>query len=64
MVSNTIIIGLALFELGKFFSRHSLWSQFFGLCDLGVQKRNAWLMWVKGLLDIVSTYKSTYFEQR
>ena len=44
MVSNVsyfIIIGLALLELGKFFSRHALWSQFFGLCDLGAQKRNA-----------------------
>ena len=45
MVSNTIvifiIIGLELLELGKFFSRHALWSQFFGLCDLDAQKHNA-----------------------
>ena len=42
MVSNTIVILLlALLELGKFFSRHALWSQLFGLCDLGAQKRNA-----------------------
>ena len=41
MVSNTMVIGLAFLELGKFFSWHALWSQFFGLCDLGAQKRNA-----------------------
>ena len=38
---NFIIIGLVLLELGKFFSRHALWSQFFGLCNLGAQKHNA-----------------------
>ena len=35
-----MIIGLALLELGKFFSRYALWSQYFGLCDLGAQKHN------------------------
>ena len=41
MVSNTIVILLLLLELENFFSRHTLWSQLFGLCDLGAQKRNA-----------------------
>ena len=41
MVSYLIIIGPVLLKLGKFFSRHALWSQFFGLYDLGAQKHNA-----------------------
>ena len=53
MVSITIvifiIIGLVLLKLGKFFLMHALWSQVFGLCDLGAQNAmpKNWLMRVK-----------------
>ena len=49
MVSKKVVISTSNFLTGKFISRHALWSQLFGLCDLSAQKRNAknWLMWVK-----------------